>query len=470
MTKLVKNELIKVFHKKSIYIMLIIMFVISALGTVITLVFNNGALDSLMNITDDYEVKNLETVINEYDLSKEDEKASYIITKVEYLSAKDRMTFKESYKKEYVNEYAYDYIYCEVENEVNGKIEEAEKCRKEHAEIINEIENNDWRFFVEKDIKEIEEQINNPVVPLSKDAIEELNINKKALEYQLKYNISPLDSKISIINGYKSSKINLIYYENKKKALNDEEKTYYKSLKAESKIAEYKLENDLLYTEYGPLMSLDSTFKGAGFFVIITMALIAGSIVSDEFNKGTIKQLLIRPYSRNKILLSKLITVFIVFVVVLLSHYLFNIVSNIITGDANEILMPILKYNVGTDTVYRQSIFLSLIFCTLEILPCYLIIMIFAFLISTVTKNDALGILAGIGLYFGGNMINLFLSLKDLWINKFIPTLCWDLSSYLSNYEPISSIILPLVVDIVTIIIMLVIAFIVFKKTDIKNQ
>ena len=30
--------------------------------------------------------------------------------------------------------------------------------------------------------------------------------------------------------------------------------------------------------------------------------MIAGTIVSEEFNKGTIKLLLVRPYSRNKIL------------------------------------------------------------------------------------------------------------------------------------------------------------------------
>ena len=470
MTKLIKNELTKVFHKKSIYIMLIIMFVITVLGTVLTIVFNNEALNSLMYISDDYVVKNLETELNNYDLSKEDEKTNFIITKTEYLSAKDRLKFKEAYKKEYVNEYAYDFIYCEVENEANGNLEEAEKCKKEHTDIIKEIEDNDWIYFVEKEIKEIDEQLNNQVIPLSKESTEELNIKKRALEYQLKYNISPSDNRISIINDYRSSNLNLRYYDNKEKVLSEEEKEYYKSLKAQSKIVEYKLENDILYTDYGLLISLDKTFKGPGFFVIITMVLIAGSIVSDEFNKGTIKQLLIRPHSRNKILLSKLITVFIIFISVLVFHYLLNIVSNLITGDASEIMMPILKYSISTDTVYGQSILLSLLFGTLEILPCYLMIMIFAFMISTVTKNDALGILAGIGLYFGGNMLNLFLSMRDLWINKFIPTLCWDLNSYLSNYEPLSNIILPLVVDIITIALMVVVAFIVFKKTDIKNQ
>ena len=222
--------------------------------------------------------------------------------------------------------------------------------------------------------------------------------------------------------------------------------------------------------DYGTLMTLNSTFKSAGFFVIITIALIAGSVVSDEFNKGTIKQLLIRPHTRSKILLSKLLSVLIVFVMVLAFHYLLNLIMNLITGNPGELLMPIIRYNYNTDTIYKQSILLSLIFGTLKILPCYLMILLFSFLASTVTKIDALGILAGIGLYFGGNILNAILSIRELWINKIVPTMCWDLNGYLSSYDSITNIILPIIVDIITIAIMIVISFIVFKKTDIKNQ
>ena len=90
---------------------------------------------------------------------------------------------------------------------------------------------------------------------------------------------------------------------------------------------------------------------------------------------------------------------------VLAFHYLLNLIMNLITGNPGELLMPIIRYNYNTDTIYKQSILLSLIFGTLKILPCYLMILLFSFLASTVTKIDALGILAGIGLYFGGNIV-----------------------------------------------------------------
>ena len=119
---------------------------------------------------------------------------------------------------------------------------------------------------------------------------------------------------------------------------------------------------------------------------------------------------------------------------------------NLITGNPGELLMPIIGYNYNTDTIYKQSILLSLIFGTLKILPCYLMILLFSFLASTVTKIDALGILAGIGLYFGGNILNAILSLRNLWINNIIPTMCWDLNAYLTSYNSLTSIILPLIV------------------------
>ncbi len=470
MINLIKNELTKVFHKKSIYIMLIIMAAVTILGIILSIIFNDEVISSLENYTYDYEATILEEDLKNYDLSNETEKANYIVVKTEYLATKDRMKFKDTYKKNYVDEYAYDYIQCEVENEVNGNTEEAEECKQKHIEIVEEIEKHDWKYFVEKDLKEVKEKLKEPAIPGFEDIRISYETEEKALEYQLKYNISPNDRRKSIIDYYRSYRNTYLSYEKKEKILDEDEKKLYRTAKGNYKIAEYKLDNNILYDEYGSLVALDETYKGAGFFVIITIALIAGSIVSDEFNKGTIKQLLIRPHTRSKILLSKLITAFIVFIFVLLVHYLLNFVSSLVTGDAKEVFMPLLRYNFNADTVYKESLIVSLILGSLKILPCYLIIMTFSFLASTVTKNDALGILAGIGIYFGGNLLNVFLTIRKLWINNFIPTLCWDLNSYLSNYEPLSSIILPVIVDIVTIVAMLVVAFIVFKKTDIKNQ
>ncbi|MFZ3590991.1 ABC transporter permease [Bacillus sp. DJP31] len=54
----------------------------------------------------------------------------------------------------------------------------------------------------------------------------------------------------------------------------------------------------------------------------------AGDILSNEFAKGTIKMLLMRPYSRSKILLSKLMGVLVIVVVLVL----FQFISSVLTG------------------------------------------------------------------------------------------------------------------------------------------
>ena len=75
--------------------------------------------------------------------------------------------------------------------------------------------------------------------------------------------------------------------------------------------------------------------------------MIAAAIVSEEFNKGTIKQLLVRPYSRTKILTSKIIVALIyiislVFVVGLIDYLA------LLTGDFRVQGVPF----TGTDGVW----------------------------------------------------------------------------------------------------------------------
>ena len=62
-------------------------------------------------------------------------------------------------------------------------------------------------------------------------------------------------------------------------------------------------------------------------FILIFSVIVAGTIVSNEFQKGTIKLLLTRPYSRNKILLSKYIVsiISILIFIILFRHLSKNI-------------------------------------------------------------------------------------------------------------------------------------------------
>ncbi len=64
------------------------------------------------------------------------------------------------------------------------------------------------------------------------------------------------------------------------------------------------------------------------FFVILFTILIAAGIVAEEFTKGTIKLLLIRPVSRFKILLSKYVSTFLFAGILLIAVFLVAVLTN----------------------------------------------------------------------------------------------------------------------------------------------
>ena len=76
-----------------------------------------------------------------------------------------------------------------------------------------------------------------------------------------------------------------------------------------------------------------STFDEYEIFLIVMFMMTAGVIVSEEFSKGTIKLLLIKPYKRSTILASKFITSIIVAIIVILLVLLMQfVVGGLIQG------------------------------------------------------------------------------------------------------------------------------------------
>ena len=62
-------------------------------------------------------------------------------------------------------------------------------------------------------------------------------------------------------------------------------------------------------TESNARGMLVNFFSHYEIFIVIIIVMIAGTIVSEEFNKGTIKLLLVRPYKEQQYLLLNLLHV-----------------------------------------------------------------------------------------------------------------------------------------------------------------
>ena len=74
--------------------------------------------------------------------------------------------------------------------------------------------------------------------------------------------------------------------------------------------------------------------------------MISGSIVSDEFSKGTIKLLLVRPYNRLKILSAKFITCLCMLICFIIFISVCQLLVGGIVQGFNCLNVPAVVYNI----------------------------------------------------------------------------------------------------------------------------
>lgn len=179
-------------------------------------------------------------------------------------------------------------------------------------------------------------------------------------------------------------------------------------------VNEYRIKNDLAPASQSTVWTFinDSTslIPFAGLFVLI----VAAGIVANEFSWGTIKVLLVKPYKRWKILLSKYIAVNLFLLLVLTILFVCSGIAGAVlfgTGDASNNVH--LAYVDGQ--VQEQSLFLyllkSYVFNSLSVF----LLTAMAFMISAVFRNSALAIGLSVFLLFTGGTLTNLLASKFEW-------------------------------------------------------
>ena len=134
--------------------------------------------------------------------------------------------------------------------------------------------------------------------------------------------------------------------QNKNNKTYEEEKEFYEA-KENAEKSKYIIEQgkDIKNTSdsRGFLLNVFSRYE---LFIIITIVLIAGAIVSEEFNKGTIKLLLVRPFSRAKILLAKFITVVITVLFIMVVTVILQFIVGGIFFGFDSLSIPAVIYGI----------------------------------------------------------------------------------------------------------------------------
>lgn len=490
MINLIKNELYKVFKRKSIYILLSIMLCIITLNTFLTKKYSIE--DPVSTLTDQkYELQELKRTIDSYDKNSPGEKEEYYntLSNIELYELTDK--YKEPWKKILIRENLRDIIHSMNNAKyIEKDIEAYNEYKKEYDKFLKELDSNSWKYFVNKEIKTATDEIAslekerekaknkelyNSRIKEEKNKLEKLKLRlEKDIPYDNNYLNTALEDYKQAPQTYKEFKESIIKntsefnikeeYQIKRQYIE-----YMKNNANNKYIIDNKVDINSPKTTRNLLIN---TLSDNFLFIMIIVAAVAGSIVSTEFDKGTIKLLLIRPYSRNKILLSKYIVSMFMIIFAILSAFIMQLIIGGIFFGFSSLNIPVVIYNFVQNKVMHINLFKYIFDNVLAVLPEFILLATLAFAISTITNVSTLGValpIVGVG---AADIINLIAINRNIIPLKYFVTLNWNFTNYLYggvNSFPTLSIPFSILICAIYFLIMIITAFIVFNKRNIKN-
>lgn len=197
---------------------------------------------------------------------------------------------------------------------------------------------------------------------------------------------------------------NKMYEENLEQPLPKGVKDYYQK---QYDINNYRLAQDIPPVEADSLWGLMSSSQGIISLVTLFTIIIAAGTVASEFSWGTIKLLLIRPVSRSKILLSKYVSALLFALTMLIVLFVVTFLLGALLYGFEGVEQPHLAYVNGE--IIEKNMPLHII--TLYAYNSVNLIMLvtFAFMISTVFRSSSLSIGLSIFLMFTGQQLVMLL-------------------------------------------------------------
>ncbi len=485
MSRLIKNELTKIFKKKSIYITLFVVLAFVILTNCIYKFFyHSGSYDEY---SDNY-IQYAKEEIKKLDPNKPSDTKMYIDIK----STLDRYELAQKYE---ANSWQRSLLAVQLSSHISekntylyGENKDPEKVKEIEqtiTKILGKLEEGDWKYFANEDLEQaktklasLEEQktktIDKQELQSLEIEIENAKIDKEVAEIRLNKEIQyGNDFRNKALNTYQTEAKNVINVGNGERELEYEEKRDYNESLEKREINRYILENDVDVNKTNDVRGiLKALFNEYGLFIIVMIIMIAGTIVSEEFNKGTIKLLLVKPYNRNKILLAKFVTVFIMIAFSILAVVVMELIVGGIIFGYDSLSVPVLDYNFTTGNLETINIFTYLGIEIATQLPKLILLATLAFSCSTLFCNSAVAISIPLLGYMSADMINMLVIQNKIEFMKFFVSLNWNFEEYLFGSLPSMegmSCAFSSIICMIYFVIMLIPTFIVFKRKNIKN-
>lgn len=484
MINLIKNEFIKVFKKKTIYILLII-----TLGYILltNLIMKYNPNEYLTYYYYDSDASYYEDALSSLDPNNPADYQQYFENKRQLEALKLTKQYgNNSWQAYIINTKLIGYIDTIIEYEyTDGITEDAyNKAKNAYDTALEKLKNNDWKYFVNTDLEYINENLkehyslrdsasDSETLKNINDAIRNLELEKQINTWRLEKNISYAPSFLNqaLENYYNYQSTLNDYIDKDINELSSDDQKYYKDALETAALNKYYIENNITINNDNRKILLN-LFNNYELFILIIAIVIASSIVSEEFSRGTIKLLLVKPYSRLKILFSK----FIVCILILILSILFIALSQLIIGGIihgfDSLSTPAIIYNYTTNSVQTMNIASYIALISICKFPIYLLLTTLAFACSTIFTNTALAVAVPFLGYIASTVINQFALIYDIKQIIYFVTPNWDFTYYLFGGTPMFKGLTPIfsfIVCLVYFAIMLIISAIVFKKRDIKN-
>lgn len=483
MSKLIKNELTKIFKKKSIYITLLVILAFVILTNCIYKFFYTSSTF--------YGESYIEYAKEE--LAKLDpNKVSDIKMYIDLKTTVEVYEMQEKYEKD---DWRRDILSVQVSTYVNEKnnylygedkdLEKVAQVQEKINKVMEKLEKDDWQYFANEELEnaklalsDLEEQKKNiedkQEIKNLESSIENAKIDEEVARYRVDKDIKyGNDYRNRALNEYQSCAKNVKNYENSDQKLEYSDQKRYNTNLEEREINRYIIENNVDINKGNDIRGiLRNFFSEYGLFIIVMVIMIAGTIVSEEFSKGTIKLLLVKPYPRYKILMSKWITVMIMILFSIVALIVMELIVGGIIFGYDSLSVPVLHYNFDTQSLEAISVFADLGLQTITQLPKVILLAMLAFSFSTLFTNSAVAIAIPLLGYMSADVINNLVVNFKVDFMRFFVSLNWDFGQYLyGNLPKLEGLTFwfSAIICILYFVAMIIPTFITFKKRNIKN-
>ncbi len=487
MIRLILIELKKIFMHKSIYFIYGIIFVFCLFNNIFfSLDYDSdGRYKYEEGIDINNTISDLKKELKKYNVNNKDDLNIYVTTKSKLDMYNDMVKYdKNSWQYIKYNDYMYDVIYnVNYYTYIDKNSDKLREEKDKYNKYVNYFKDNNYKYFIDKEKKDIEDKIKEIENSINDTKDKELinNLNEELTNY--KNNLLIINYRINEDINYGNNYLNraLISYGDSinkkynydKKKLSYDEKLEYNRIINDIYVNKYIVDNKVNINKENSLYSgLKNISLDYELFIVIIILMISVMMVGDEFNKGTIKLLLVKPYKRNTILVSKIFSGVVVIIMTLLFLIICEFILGGMINSFDSVKMPVVIYDFNIDKLFTYNIYKYIFIKILVRLPMFIFILLFSILLSVINGNNIFSFAVGMIIYSFSSVINNLIIYNNIKILKYVFTLNWDFSNYLfggiSNFKYLS-LKSSIFIYVIYVIIILIMMLINFNKKDIKN-